>query len=139
MTFLVLWFYFADIILFICMLSLCLKGQIPISGTGSGSLSHSIIRTIAPTGHLYTFEFHEQRAKIAEQEFKDHKISQYVTVKQRDVCAKGFDLDHVADAVFLDLPTPWEAVRSAKQALKLEGDYTFFFLNIEEQLILIRG
>ena len=34
-------------------------------GTGSGSMSHAIMRTIAPTGHLYTFEFHEQRAKIA--------------------------------------------------------------------------
>ena len=98
-----------------------------ILGTGSGSLSHSIIRTIAPTGHLHTFEFHEQRAKVAEQEFKDHNISQYVTVKQRDVCADGFDLDHVADAVFLDLPRPWEAVKSAKQALKLEGDGYFLF------------
>ena len=34
-------------------------------GTGSGSMSHAIMRTIAPTGHLYTFEFHEQRAKMA--------------------------------------------------------------------------
>ncbi len=36
-----------------------------ITGTGSGSLSHSIARTIAPTGQLYTFEFHKERADIA--------------------------------------------------------------------------
>jgi len=35
------------------------------SGTGSGSFSHSIIRSIIPTGHLHTFEYHEQRAQIA--------------------------------------------------------------------------
>lgn len=34
-------------------------------GTGSGSLSHSIARTIGPSGILYTFEFHAERAVIA--------------------------------------------------------------------------
>ena len=42
------------------------------TGTGSGSLSHALIRTIAPTGHLHTFEFHEQRSQIARDEFKEH-------------------------------------------------------------------
>ncbi|KAL6631225.1 tRNA methyltransferase complex GCD14 subunit-domain-containing protein [Neocallimastix sp. 'constans'] len=29
----------------------------------SGSFSHSIARSIFPIGHLYTFEFHEERSK----------------------------------------------------------------------------
>ncbi len=40
------------------------------SGTGSASLSHALIRTIYPSGHLHTFEFHQQRSEIARKEFK---------------------------------------------------------------------
>lgn len=51
------------------------------SGTGSGSLSHAFVRTIAPTGHLHTFEFHEERASIAREEFEAHGLGQWVTVR----------------------------------------------------------
>lgn len=34
-------------------------------GTGSGSFSTSLARTIAPTGHLFTYEFHADRAQQA--------------------------------------------------------------------------
>ena len=91
------------------------------SGTGSASLSHSLIRTIYPTGHLHTFEFHLQRSETARKEFKEHGLSDYVTVYHRDACNDGFGLENVADAVFLDLPSPWKALASAKAALKKEG------------------
>ena len=35
------------------------------AGTGSGSFSHSVARTIGPSGHLYSYEFHEPRADKA--------------------------------------------------------------------------
>lgn len=93
----------------------------PLPGTGSGSVSHAIIRSIAPTGHLHTVEFHQQRADKAREEFQEHRVSQWVTVHTQDVCRSGFGVVHVADAVFLDIPSPWEAVGHAWDALKVEG------------------
>lgn len=90
-------------------------------GTGSGSLSHAIIRTVAPTGHLHTVEFHQQRAEKAREEFREHRLGRWVTVRNQDVCRSGFGVSHVADAVFLDIPSPWEAVGHAWDALKVEG------------------
>nr|XP_011753247.1 tRNA (adenine(58)-N(1))-methyltransferase catalytic subunit TRMT61A isoform X3 [Macaca nemestrina] len=89
--------------------------------TGSGSVSHAIIRTIAPTGHLHTVEFHQQRAEKAREEFQEHRVGRWVTVRTQDVCRSGFGVSHVADAVFLDIPSPWEAVGHAWDALKVEG------------------
>ncbi|XP_060081651.1 tRNA (adenine(58)-N(1))-methyltransferase catalytic subunit TRMT61A-like [Ylistrum balloti] len=104
------------------------------SGTGSGSLSHSIIRSIAPTGHLHTFEFHQQRAEKAEEEFQEHGLKEYVTVTHKDVCQDGFGLENIADAVFLDLPRPWEAMASAKAAMKVTGGRLCSFSPCIEQV-----
>ena len=54
--------------LFVCCWQRILAFDINFTGTGSGSMSHSLIRTIAPTGHLHTFEFHAERAEIAKYE-----------------------------------------------------------------------
>lgn len=88
------------------------------SGTGSGSLSHALIRAVQPTGRLHTFDFHLDRARLAEEEFRKHGVSDFVTVSHRDVCREGFDLDDKMDAVFLDLPHPWEAIKHVPRILK---------------------
>lgn len=104
------------------------------SGTGSGSLSHAIIRSIQPTGHLHTFDFHEQRCNLARQEFKEHHLNDYVTVSHRDVCRDGFGVKNIADAVFLDLPNPWNTIIYAKEALKTKGGRICSFSPCIEQV-----
>ncbi|KAF9112200.1 tRNA (adenine-N(1)-)-methyltransferase catalytic subunit trm61 [Mortierella sp. AM989] len=110
--------YIADISFVMDFLNLKPGMSMIESGTGSGSFSHSIARTIAPSGHLYTFEYHQERVNAATKEFEDHGLSDYVTLQCKDVCKEGFGLENKVDAVFLDLPAPWEAVTSAKKAFK---------------------
>jgi tRNA (adenine57-N1/adenine58-N1)-methyltransferase len=61
---------------------------------------------------LYTFDFHQPRVDLAREEFFAHGLAELVSCQHRDVVAEGFgqDLLEKADAVFLDLPTPWLAI-----------------------------
>lgn len=111
------------------------------SGTGSGAMSHAILRTIAPAGHLHTYEFNRHRCETAANEFRLHGLGHLVTVHHKDVCRgiieettdgdndtgdkqhsvdrPGFDLQgQSVDAVFLDLPEPWLAVPHAAYILR---------------------
>ena len=90
------------------------------AGTGSGSLSCAIAETIQESGYLYTFEFNQQRAEITKKFFEDLKYEQ-ITSTWRDVVSEGFAINGVqicADALFLDVPNPWAAIKHAKRALK---------------------
>lgn len=86
-------------------------------GTGSGSLSHAAAMAIAPSGHLYTHDVEETRLKQVEQNLKNHGLGDVTTCIHQDVIADGFFVENACDAVFLDLPAPWDAIPHAKQAL----------------------
>ncbi|XP_076022161.1 tRNA (adenine(58)-N(1))-methyltransferase catalytic subunit TRMT61A [Genypterus blacodes] len=126
--------YTTDISTITMMLELKPGSIVCESGTGSGSLSHAILRTIAPSGHLHTVEFHQQRAEKATEEFREHRVGHLVTVRNQDVCKEGFGVMGVADAVFLDIPSPWEAVGHAKAAMKKQGGRVCSFSPCIEQV-----
>ncbi|KAF8390438.1 hypothetical protein HHK36_024964 [Tetracentron sinense] len=126
--------YIADIsfvILFLEVVPGCLVLE---SGTGSGSLTTSLARAVAPTGHVYTFDFHEQRAASAREDFERTGLSSLVTVGVRDIQGEGFpdEFSGLGDSVFLDLPQPWLAIPSAAKMLKQDGILCSFSPCIEQ-------
>jgi tRNA (adenine57-N1/adenine58-N1)-methyltransferase len=56
--------------------------------------------------------------KTGRDEFARHGLTQ-IQLSHRNVCKDGFGLQDSVDAVFLDLPAPWEAIAFAKEAMKV--------------------
>lgn len=126
--------YLADISFVISYLELRPGNLVMESGTGSGSLTTSLARAIAPTGHVYTFDFHEQRASSARLDFERNGLAGLVTVEVRDIQGQGFPDEHTSkiDAIFLDLPQPWLAISSVAKMLHFNGTLCSFSPCIEQ-------
>jgi tRNA (adenine57-N1/adenine58-N1)-methyltransferase len=54
---------------------------------------------------------------LAQKEFQEHGLLN-IESQWRDVCKDGFQLEDRVEAIFLDLPSPWEALKNAKKAFK---------------------
>ncbi|KDE07159.1 hypothetical protein MVLG_02563 [Microbotryum lychnidis-dioicae p1A1 Lamole] len=110
--------YLPDIAFITSFLDIKAGSTVVEAGTGSGSFSHSLARTVGEQGWVHSFEYHEERFEKALAEFRDHGLGSIIALKHSNVYKDGFDLENQVDAVFLDLPAPWEALGHAKKALK---------------------
>ena len=106
------------------------------AGAGSGSFTHAAARAVFSgypedheavdgessgplirKGKVWSFEFHEQRAEKLKVELRDHGLGGIVELTHRDVYEDGFVATAeskaviAADAIFLDLPAPWIALK----------------------------
>ncbi|OAY68088.1 tRNA (adenine(58)-N(1))-methyltransferase catalytic subunit TRMT61A [Ananas comosus] len=126
--------YIADISFVISYLEIVPGCVVLESGTGSGSLTTSLARAVAPSGHVFTFDFHEQRAASAREDFERNGLSSLITVNVRDIQGEGFPAEHSGsiDAAFLDLPQPWLAIPSAVRMLKQDGVLCSFSPCVEQ-------
>lgn len=85
------------------------------AGTGSGGLTMVLARAVSPTGRVYSYEIRPDMQRLARNNLEQLGLAEFVEFKLRDI-AEGFD-EHDADALFLDVPNPWDYVEQAHAAL----------------------
>ena len=90
------------------------------SGIGQGALSIAILRTLAGTGKLTSYEIREdfagQAAKFIKQFLGETPQNHEIEIRN---IYEG--IDGVYDRVLLDLPEPWHVIKHLKESLKDGG------------------
>jgi tRNA (adenine57-N1/adenine58-N1)-methyltransferase len=89
------------------------------AGTGSGGLTLVFAQAVSPTGRVYSYEVRPEMQQLAHSNLEQLGLSEFVEFRQRDVVA-GFD-ERDADALFLDLPNPWDYLAQAHAVLASGG------------------
>jgi tRNA (adenine57-N1/adenine58-N1)-methyltransferase len=89
-------------------------------GTGSGALTIALAHAVRPSGRVYSYEQREDMLRTATKNLANAGLLDWVELKQRDAAA-GFD-EREADALFLDVRTPWQYLPQVWEAL-VEGGF----------------
>ena len=89
------------------------------AGIGSGSLTIALANAVAPNGKIISYDKKESFIDHAMKNLKTSNLDKYVETKIKDITA-GIDEKNL-DAVILDIPNPWDAVKHAWDSLKVGG------------------
>ena len=89
------------------------------AGTGSGSLTQVVAAVIGNEGHLFSYELRPEMQNLAKKNLERLGFEDRVTFIQKNI-EDGFDQDNV-DAIFLDLPNPFDYLGQVKRALAFGG------------------
>ena len=100
------------------------------AGTGTGALTSAIAHYIKPSGRVYSYEVRQEFQKNAKKNLERAGLLDYVELKEGDV-TEGIE-EKDADAVVLDLATPWLVVPHAYTALKGSGVLVSFSPTIDQ-------
>ncbi|MEG1641785.1 MAG: tRNA (adenine-N1)-methyltransferase [Synergistaceae bacterium] len=84
-------------------------------GTGSGSLTCTLANFVGDNGKVYTYDRRAEFSAIAQKNAQKWGVDHRVEFNIRDL-EEGFK-ETDADAVFLDVPTPWDFIDKAYDAL----------------------
>jgi tRNA (adenine57-N1/adenine58-N1)-methyltransferase len=102
------------------------------AGTGSGGLTQALAFMVGDSGQVISYEKREEMQKLAKMNLQNLGLDQRVSFKMLDI-EQGFDETEV-DAIFLDLPNPYDYLPQVRSALR-SGGYFGTILPTTNQVI----
>jgi tRNA (adenine57-N1/adenine58-N1)-methyltransferase len=107
------------------------------AGSGSGALTLAFSWFCGPGGEVHSCEAREEFHQLARRNLHWAGLGRNVTLHHCDI-AGGFPVQG-ADALFLDVRTPWEYLRHVPQTLKSGAQIGFLLPTVEQVSELLRG
>ena len=89
------------------------------AGSGSGALTTALAFCVGSEGHIYSYDKREELQNLARKNVTRLSLQDRVTFKLKDI-SEGFEERNI-DAVFLDVPNPYDYLDQVRQALKNGG------------------
>lgn len=89
------------------------------AGIGSGSLTIALANAVAPKGKIISYDKRKDFIEHALKNLKTANMDKYVIAKRKDV-TKGIN-ENELDAIILDIPNPWNAIKHVWKSLKPGG------------------
>lgn len=94
-------------------------GRIVEIGAGSGAMAVSLAHAVGVDGRIYAYDLREDMLRISAKNLRRAGLANRVELKLRERFSPVAETE--VDAVVMDIPTPWEELDTAWQALRPGG------------------
>lgn len=99
-------------------------------GVGSGALTLVLLKAVAPEGRVTSYELREDHADVARRNVEMSGLGSCWELRIGDVCTA--ELPEGVDAVALDMPNPWDALKNAVRSLRPGGHICCYVPNANQ-------
>ena len=89
------------------------------AGIGSGSLTIALANTVGTNGQVISYDKRTDFIEHALKNIKNAGFEKIVTTKNQDITSKIDEKN--LDAIIIDIPNPWDAIKNAYECLKNGG------------------
>lgn len=107
------------------------------AGSGSGALTAALAYAVGPEGRVYSYDSRMEHQQVARDNLQRFGLERRVVFHQRDIL-DGFEQQGL-DAVFLDLPNPYDYLPQVSRVLKSGGFFGSILPTANQVSELLRG
>ena len=105
-------------------------------GVGSGAMTIVLLRAIAPGGKVVSYDNRKDHSDMARKNVGLTELQGCWELRLEDVCTA--ELEKEFDASVIDIPNPWDAIGSIKNALRVGGHLCCYVPNANQLESLVR-